>query len=161
MTKEKIAPALRELTVGEVAKRSGVAVSTIHFYEAKGLIESTRNAGNQRRFPPVVLRYISIIKVAQRTGIPLEEIGKTLKRFPNKNKLTASQWKTLSSQWRKDLNDRIEKLTRLRDELDSCIGCGCLSLKDCPLRNPDDILGKNGSGPQILERTEGRKSRQN
>lgn len=157
MKKEKMTPSSRELTVGEVAKRSGVAVSTIHFYESKGLIESTRNAGNQRRFPAVVLRYIAIIKVAQRTGIPLEEIGKTLKQFPHKHKLTPSQWKVLSSQWREDLNERIEKLTRLRDELDSCIGCGCLSLSDCPLRNPDDILGKNGSGPQILERTEGRK----
>ena len=143
----------RALTVGEVARRSGVPVSTVHFYESKGLIASTRNSGNQRRFESVVLRYIAIIKVAQRTGIPLEEIREAMARFPqDSNKLTPAQWKQLSSQWRANLDERIRKLTRLRDELDTCIGCGCLSLKDCPLRNPDDVLGREGPGPRILER---------
>lgn len=142
----------RILTVGEVAKRSGIPVSTIHFYESKGLITSTRNAGNQRQFSSVVLRYIAIIKVAQRTGITLEEIKETLGNYTTDNKMTPAQWRELSSAWHENLNERIKKLTRLRDELDSCIGCGCLSLDECPLRNPDDELGKQGTGPQILER---------
>lgn len=142
----------RTLSVGEVARRSGVAVSTIHFYESKGLIQSMRSGGNQRRFLPVVLRYIAIIKVAQRTGIALDEIGASLSRYPTGEKLTARQWKALSSRWRKDLDERIKRLMRLRDELDGCIGCGCLSLNDCPLRNPSDVLAKEGPGPRILER---------
>lgn len=142
----------RLLTVGEVAHRAGVPVSTIHFYESKGLIASTRNAGNQRRFPSTVLRYIAIIKVAQRTGIPLEEIKEALGRYPPESKLTAAQWHELSSRWRESLDERIRKLTRLRDELDSCIGCGCLSLEECPLRNPLDVLGEQGPGSRILER---------
>lgn len=149
----------RLLTVGEVAQRAGVPISTIHFYEAKGLITSTRNAGNQRRFAAVVLRYIGIIKVAQRTGIPLEAIRQALGRYPPGSKLTAAQWRTMSSLWRRDLDERIRALTRLRDELDSCIGCGCLSLRDCPLRNPQDTLGEEGPGPRILERPEPRKVR--
>lgn len=142
----------RALTVGEVAKRSGVAVSTVHFYESKGLIQSTRTQGNQRRFPAVVLRYIAIIKVAQSTGIPLQEIQDALGRFPANSALTSEQWKEMSTQWRVSLDKRIRQLTRLRNELDHCIGCGCLSLSDCPLRNPDDVLGKKGPGARILER---------
>ncbi|MFC0225481.1 redox-sensitive transcriptional activator SoxR [Serratia aquatilis] len=152
MTTKQTVDFSRALTVGEVAQRSGVPVSTIHFYESKGLIASTRSEGNQRRFSSVVLRYIAIIKVAQRTGIPLEEIKQALGRHAPGDKLTAAQWRKLSSYWRESLDDRIKKLTRLRDELDSCIGCGCLSLDDCPLRNPDDVLWEQGSGPQILER---------
>lgn len=142
----------RMLTVGEVARRAGVPVSTIHFYESKGLITSTRTNGNQRRFPAVVLRYIAIIKVAQRTGIPLDEIRETLSRYPANSKLPAPSWQELSQQWRDKLDRRIKSLVRLRDELDSCIGCGCLSLADCPLRNPGDVLGQDGPGPRILER---------
>jgi len=142
----------RLLTVGEVARRSGVPVSTIHFYESKGLIASTRNPGNQRRFAAVVLRYIAIIKVAQRTGIPLEDIKHALGRYPPGSKLTAVQWRALSSHWRNDLDARITRLQRLRDELDQCIGCGCLSLAKCPLYNPQDKLGQGGSGAMILER---------
>jgi len=142
----------RLLSVGEVARRAGVPVSTIHFYETKGLIASTRNPGNQRRFAAVVLRYIAIIKVAQRTGIPLEEIKTALSRYPPGSKLTAAQWRALSSHWRKDLDERITRLQRLRDELDTCIGCGCLSLTKCPLYNPQDKLGQEGPGARILER---------
>ena len=142
----------RALTVGEVAKRSGVPVSTVHFYESKGLIQSTRTQGNQRRFPAVVLRYIAIIKVAQSTGIPLHEIQEALGRFPANSALTSEQWQEMSTQWRKSLDKRIRQLTRLRNELDNCIGCGCLSLSDCPLRNPDDVLGRKGPGARILER---------
>lgn len=142
----------RLMTVGEVAQRAGVPVSTIHFYESKGLIASTRSGGNQRRFSSAVLRYIAIIKVAQRTGIGLEDIKTALGRYPPGSKLTAAQWRALSSRWKHVLDERIQKLTRLRDELDSCIGCGCLSLKDCPLRNPMDALGAEGPGARILER---------
>ena len=150
--KEETIDFTRALTVGEVAKRSGVPVSTVHFYEAKGLIQSTRTQGNQRRFPAVVLRYIAIIKVAQSTGIPLKEIQDALGRFPANSKLTSDQWKEMSTQWKTSLDKRIRQLTRLRNELDNCIGCGCLSLSDCPLRNPDDVLGKRGPGARILER---------
>lgn len=145
----------RILTVGEVAKRAGVAVSTLHFYESRGLIRSMRSAGNQRRFPAAVLRRIAIIKVAQRAGIPLEDIGAALAPFPPDAKLSAAEWKDMSSRWRAMLEARIIRLTRLRDELDGCIGCGCLSLADCPLRNPGDALGREGSGPRILERPSG------
>ncbi|MGQ5736455.1 redox-sensitive transcriptional activator SoxR [Serratia sarumanii] len=145
----------RLLTVGEVAKRSGVAISALHFYESKGLIQATRNAGNQRRYPSVVLRYIAVIKIAQRAGIPLEEIRAALSRFPIGSKLTSEQWGVLSSAWRKTLDERIQRLTVLRDHLDSCIGCGCLSLADCPLRNPNDILGRQGAGAHIFEHPDG------
>lgn len=142
----------RFLTVGEVAKRSGVAISAIHFYESKGLIQSERGANNHRRFPAVTLRYLAIIKVAQRAGLSLEEIIKAFGGFSFGNKLKAEEWHQLSMQWREGLDERIARLTRLRDELDSCIGCGCLSLESCPLRNPYDELGSLGPGAHILER---------
>ncbi|MFO2465742.1 redox-sensitive transcriptional activator SoxR [Pseudomonas sp. 15FMM2] len=157
MTAEKTIDGMRSLTIGEVAKRSGVTVSTLHFYESKGLIASTRNAGNQRRFPALVLRSIAIIKVAQRTGIPLAEIKNALGRYPPNSKLTAAQWREMSSAWRESLNLRIRTLEALRDSLDNCIGCGCLSLNDCPLRNPDDTLGLDGPGPRILEARRGQR----
>ena len=143
----------KALTVGEVARRSGVAVSTVHFYESKGLIKGWRSEGNQRRYPREVLRHIAVIKVAQRTGIPLETIRESLSGLPEGRALTAAQWKALSARWRDELDERIRKLVRLRDELGGCIGCGCLSLKDCPLRNPGDALGQLGSGPMILNRS--------
>jgi MerR family redox-sensitive transcriptional activator SoxR len=151
MAKNNAAP-VRELSVGEVARRSGVAVSTIHFYEAKGLIFSVRNAGNQRRYAPGVLRYIAIIKVAQRVGIPLGEIQDVLGRYQSECKLGEVEWSAAAAKWRENLDERIQKLQRLRDELNGCIGCGCLSLKECPLRNPEDILGQQGPGARILER---------
>lgn len=139
------------LSVGELAKRSGVAVSTIHFYESKGLIPSWRNSGNHRRFPRGVLRRVSLIKVAQRLGISLELVGQALDALPKDRAPTARDWKKLSDGWRSDLDDRIAKLTRLRDSLDGCIGCGCLSMKVCPLRNPDDKLSNEGPGPRLLD----------
>jgi MerR family redox-sensitive transcriptional activator SoxR len=141
----------RELTVGEVARRSGVAVSALHFYETKGLIRSWRNAGNQRRYARDVLRRVALIKVAQKTGIPLLAIRRALKSLPGERTPTAEDWKKLSAGWRADLNERIARLTRLRDQLDGCIGCGCLSLGICPLRNPQDTLGRQGPGPRILD----------
>ncbi|MBA4243890.1 MAG: redox-sensitive transcriptional activator SoxR [Pseudomonas sp.] len=141
----------RPLSVGQVAERSGVAVSTLHFYETKGLIHSQRNAGNQRRYRRDVLRRVAIIKVAQRLGIPLADIGAALATLPCDHMPTAADWQQLSARWQRDLNARIEQLTRLRDQLTGCIGCGCLSMQDCPLRNPRDELGEQGAGARLLE----------
>jgi MerR family redox-sensitive transcriptional activator SoxR len=141
----------RVLTVGDVAARSGVAVSAIHFYESSGLIRSWRNQGNQRRYSRDVLRRVAVIRVAQRAGISLAAIREALQTLPNERTPTTEDWTKLSVQWKADLNDRIERLTRLRDQLDGCIGCGCLSIDVCPLRNPGDELGKLGTGPQLLE----------
>jgi MerR family redox-sensitive transcriptional activator SoxR len=135
-----------ELSVGEVARRAGVAVSTLHFYEDQGLISSQRSAGNQRRYPRSVLRLIAIIKVAQRTGIPLAQIREKVKKLPQDRPVTVADWASMSSAWRTDLDERISLLTRLRDQLSRCIGCGCLSLTDCPLRNPGDIAAQKGAG---------------
>ncbi len=140
----------RELSVGEVARRCGVAVSTIHFYEAKGLLTASRNAGNQRRYPREVLRRVAVIRIAQQAGIPLAEIGEALSRLPNGRTPNAEDWKKLASAWRAALQSRIDKLTQLRDDLEGCIGCGCLSVKDCPLRNPGDILGSKQAGAVLL-----------
>jgi MerR family transcriptional regulator, redox-sensitive transcriptional activator SoxR len=140
-----------ELTVGQVAERSGVAISAIHFYEAKGLITSWRNQGNQRRYPREVLRRVSIIKVAQRLGLPLAEIKTALDSLPKGRTPTDQDWRRLSSKWQNELGERIETLTRLRNQLTGCIGCGCLSMKQCPLRNPWDELAAEGPGPRLLE----------
>ncbi len=140
-----------ELSVGEVAKRSGVAVSTLHFYEAEGLISSWRNEGNQRRYAREVLRRVAVIKVAQRSGIPLASIRRALEALPNKRTPTADDWGKLSKLWKEELNDRIARLIRLRDQLDGCIGCGCLTLGVCPLRNPWDKLSEQGPGPRLLD----------
>ena len=142
----------RVLSVGEVAERSGVPVSTIHFYESKGLIACWRNAGNQRRFSREVLRRIAVIKVAQRAGVPLARIRDALAALPDNRTPTMRDWQRLSRQWRAELDQRIRSLTRLRDELDGCIGCGCLSTRNCPLRNPNDVLAEEGAGPRLLER---------
>lgn len=141
----------RTLSVGQVAARSGLSVSAIHFYESKGLIHSRRNAGNQRRYTRDVLRRLAVIRVAQRTGIPLAHIGEALATLPDARTPTKADWQRLSAHWREDLDARIERLTRLRDQLTGCIGCGCLSLDSCPLRNPHDRLAEQGSGPQLLD----------
>lgn len=141
----------QELGVGEVAARSGVAVSALHFYEKKGLIRSLRTPGNQRRYGREVLRRIAVIKVAQRAGIPLARIRDALDALPEGRTPTVADWKRLSRRWRDDLDARIARLTGLRDSLDGCIGCGCLSLKACPLRNPGDVLGEEGPGPRLLD----------
>jgi MerR family redox-sensitive transcriptional activator SoxR len=151
MKKAEASRITRELSVGEVAARSGVAVSTLHFYEAEGLIRSWRNAGNQRRYARDVLRRVAVIRVAQRTGISLASIREALATLPSGRTPTAEDWARLSAQWRVELNDRIGRLTRLRDQLDGCIGCGCLSIESCPLRNPWDKLGAEGPGPRLLD----------
>ena len=140
----------RPLTVGEVARRSGVAVSALHFYETKGLIHSVRSAGQQRRYGRDVLRRVAVIKVAQRIGISLASISEAFASLPEGRTPTAGDWARMSSLWRKELDERIMQLTRLRDQLDGCIGCGCLSIEACRLRNPLDELSEQGSGPQLL-----------
>ncbi|QPF75691.1 redox-sensitive transcriptional activator SoxR [Roseateles sp. DAIF2] len=138
------------LTVGEVARRSGVAVSTLHFYETKGLIASTRSEGNQRRYARAVLRRVAFIKVAQRVGIPLADIAQALAALPSDGAPSRADWSRLSAAWRSELDERMAQLKKLRDQLDDCIGCGCLSLDRCRLRNPQDKLGDAGPGPQRL-----------
>jgi len=141
----------KELSVGQVAKRCGVAVSTIHFYEVKGLISSWRNNGNQRRFSRDVLRRVSIIKVAQQLGVSLNDIGEAFDNLPKQRTPTPADWNNLSKQWKNDLNTRITRLEQLRDDLDGCIGCGCLSMKVCPLWNPDDEVASKGAGAYFLD----------
>jgi MerR family transcriptional regulator, redox-sensitive transcriptional activator SoxR len=141
----------RPLRVGELAARSGVAVSALHFYEAQGLIRSQRNAGNQRCYARETLRRVAVIKAAQRIGLPLASIHAALASLPAARTPTAVDWRRLSRQWREELDTRIARLQALRDQLDGCIGCGCLSLKDCPLRNPLDCLSEQGPGPQLLD----------
>ena len=141
----------KPLSVGEVAQRAGVAVSAVHFYERMGLISGWRTSGNQRRYTRDVLRRIAVIRVAQRTGMPLAEIRRALARLPNERTPNADDWRALSSGWREELDRRIEALIELRDQLDGCIGCGCLSIRDCPLRNPDDRLASEGPGARLLE----------
>ena len=140
------------VTVGAVAKRCGVNVSTLHFYESKGLIHSWRNAGNQRRFNKEVLRRVSVIKAAQKMGITLGEIGDQFATLPDNRAPTQADWARMSRHWQHSLNERIAYLERLRDFLTGCIGCGCLSMKVCPLYNKDDKLADEGTGPLILDR---------
>jgi MerR family transcriptional regulator, redox-sensitive transcriptional activator SoxR len=144
----------REWTVGEVAQRSGVAVSALHFYERKGLIRSHRTSGNQRRYERDVLRRLAIVRMGQELGIPLAEIAAALERLPAGHVPTVDDWRAMSENWRATLDRRITLLTRMRDELSGCIGCGCLSTQTCPLINPADHLAEEGSGPRRLLRTE-------
>ncbi|HUO12482.1 MAG TPA: redox-sensitive transcriptional activator SoxR [Caulobacteraceae bacterium] len=139
------------LTVGEVAERSGVAVSALHFYERKGLLRSIRTSGNQRRYYRAVLRQVAVIKVAQRAGVPLALIKQSLASLPIDRAPSADDWRAMSERWRDELDERIRRLTQLRDQLGDCIGCGCLSIEACPLRNPGDTLAGQGPGPRLLE----------
>lgn len=139
-----------ELSVGQVAERSGVAVSALHFYEAEGLISSRRTASNQRRYRREVLRRVAFIKASQGVGIPLKRIKEALDRLPEGRTPNRRDWERLSAAWRDDLDDQITRLQHLRDKLTGCIGCGCLSLKLCQLMNPYDILGRQGPGPRNL-----------
>ncbi|PRX92145.1 MerR family redox-sensitive transcriptional activator SoxR [Allonocardiopsis opalescens] len=141
---------VHELSVGQLAARSGVAVSALHFYEAKGLISSRRTAGNQRRYARDTLRRVAFIRASQRVGIPLAAIHDALDRLPDGRTPTRGDWMRLSEAWRAELDDRIEQLRRLRDDLTDCIGCGCLSLGHCKLSNPHDHLGIGGAGALLL-----------
>lgn len=140
-----------DLSVGQAAKRCGVKVSTLHFYEAKGLIFSLRNQGNQRRYKRDMLRRISVIKAAQRMGISLDEIAKALANLPNNRTPTKKDWMQLSMAWKQQLEQRIAYMQDLSDSLEGCIGCGCLSMTSCPLYNPEDKLAKDGVGSVLLD----------
>ena len=139
-----------ELTIGAVAERAGLAVSAVRFYEDKGLITSVRSAGGQRRFRRDVLRRLAFIQAAQRVGLTLDDIGRALATLPADAGPTGQEWKQLSSSWRPLLDERIRLLEALRDQLDECIGCGCLSLERCRLRNPYDRAAKLGAGARYL-----------
>ena len=141
------------LSVGDVARRSGVAVSALHFYEAKGLIRSDRTSGNQRRYDRSVLRRIAVIRVAQDLGLSLTRIADALSTLPADAAPDRDDWARFSAQWRDEIDQRIARLQQLRDGLTDCIGCGCLSTEFCPMRNPDDRLGAEGPGPRILQGT--------
>ena len=149
MTKED--KSFKVLTAGEVAQRSGVAVSALHFYEVKGLIKSERNAGNQRRYPRHVLRRVAIIKTAQQLGISLRSIQDAFTALPADRCPVSEDWALLAAKWRVDLDDRIQRLLKLRNQMDQCIGCGCLSIEQCPLRNPMDRLALEGPGARLLQ----------
>src|SRR4029077_10659441 len=138
------------LTIGEVAERTGVAVSALRFYDSEGFIASVRTAGGQRRFSREVLRRIAFIRVAQTVGLTLEEIREALATLPQGRTPNKADWARLSRGWRPRLDAQISLLERLRDELTSCIGCGCLSLQACSLYNPDDRAAELGDGARYL-----------
>jgi MerR family transcriptional regulator, redox-sensitive transcriptional activator SoxR len=138
------------LSIGEVAERTGVAVSALRFYDAQGFIHATRSAGGQRRFPREVLRRIAFIRVAQTVGLTLDEIRAALGTLPEGRTPNKADWERLSRAWRPRLDAQIALLVRLRDQLTSCIGCGCLSLQACALYNPDDLAASLGEGARYL-----------
>ncbi len=142
------------LTIGDVARRSGVAASALRFYEERGLIASERAGSGHRRYPRPVLRRIAFIVYAQRVGLTLEEIGAELAKLPQHHAPTRRDWSRLSRQWSARIDDRIDELQRLKSGLTECIGCGCLSLDRCRLANPNDRAAAAGPGPRywIAER---------
>ncbi|HEY7223460.1 MAG TPA: redox-sensitive transcriptional activator SoxR [Micromonosporaceae bacterium] len=141
------------LTVGEVAARSGVAASALRFYEAEGLLPATRTTGNQRRYPRHVLRRLAFIRAAQNIGLSLDEITAALASLPDGRTPTRADWARLSRGWRARLDEQIAALTKLRDGLEECIGCGCLSLQRCAVSNPADVSAGSGPGAAYLPRT--------
>ncbi|GAB3771614.1 MerR family redox-sensitive transcriptional activator SoxR [Nocardioides ginsengisegetis] len=149
---------MTQLTIGHLAERAGVATSAIRFYESRGLIRSVRTPGNQRRYEQATLRRVAFIRTAQRVGLSLDEIAEALATLPDHRTPTKADWSRLSRAWRPRIEEQIERLERLRDKLDGCIGCGCLSLKNCALNNPDDEVAPRGPGAVFLEpdRTEPR-----
>lgn len=134
------------LTVSEVAERSGFSPSALRYYERQGLIDAERTAGNQRRYPRIVLRRLAFIAAARHVGLTLEEIGEALAALPAGRTPTAADWGRISEAWRSRLDEEIAALTALRDSLDSCIGCGCLSLERCRFSNPADVVAADGDG---------------
>ncbi|MFV9457817.1 redox-sensitive transcriptional activator SoxR [Rhodococcus sp. NM-2] len=138
------------LSVGEVSRRTGVAVSALHYYEQLGLIASTRTSGNQRRYERHMLRRISLIVVAKRLGIPLADVGAVFETLPADRMPSIRDWQRVSKLWRVQLGDQRKRIERLERELTGCIGCGCLSMKACYLLNPEDQLAVEGSGPNRL-----------
>jgi MerR family transcriptional regulator, redox-sensitive transcriptional activator SoxR len=139
-----------ELSIGEVSARSGVAPSALRFYEREGLISSMRTDGNQRRYERAVLRRIAFIQAGRAAGVTLAEIQKALDGLPRSRTPSRKDWERLSNKWRNDLDARIETLQALRDRLTTCIGCGCLSIDQCDLLNPDDEAAAEGAGAHYL-----------
>jgi MerR family transcriptional regulator, redox-sensitive transcriptional activator SoxR len=142
---------MTELTIGDLSERSGIATSAIRYYEERGLVRSRRTTGNQRRYERAMLRRLAFIRTAQRVGLSLEEIEQALATLPSNRTPTKADWTRLSRGWRPRLDAQISQLERLRDTLDSCIGCGCLSLRRCSLSNPGDLAADRGPGPVFLE----------
>ncbi len=141
------------LTVGEIAQRSGFAASAIRFYENAGLISASRTSGGQRRFERNTLRRLAFIRAARNVGLTLDEVAVALAKLPDGRTPTRTDWSRLSKDWRARLDDQIAGLTALRDNLDSCIGCGCLSLKRCAIYNPADAAADSGPGAVYLPRS--------
>ena len=141
---------MSDLTIGELAARSGVATSALRFWETQGLIAAERTEGNQRRYARATLRRVALIQAGSTAGVPLRRIGEALATLPHDRTPTKRDWERLSRVWRSDLDHRIAELQALRDDLTSCIGCGCLSLRSCRLFNPGDRLAEEGPGPRIL-----------
>jgi MerR family redox-sensitive transcriptional activator SoxR len=141
-----------ELTIGELARRSGVAPSALRFYEEHGLIRARRTDGNQRRYERAMLRRIAFVQAGKAAGIPLRRIGDALATLPDSRIPNRRDWERLSKRWREDLDARIATLEALRGRLDTCIGCGCLSIDKCELLNPDDEAAGLGAGAHYLER---------
>ncbi len=139
-----------ELTIGALSERTGVAPSALRYYEAEGLIHSTRSGGGQRLFARETIRRVSFVRVAQQVGLSLDEIREALASLPDNRTPTKQDWERLSAAWRPRIDAQIAVLERLRDRLTGCIGCGCLSLKICRLYNPDDVLAERGPGPHHI-----------
>ena len=146
-----MSPSAAHLTIGQLSERSGVATSALRYYESQGLIASARTTGNQRRYLRATLRRVAFIRSAQRVGLSLEEIQEALVTLPEGRTPTKADWAQLSRSWRPRLEAQIERLERLRDKLDGCIGCGCLSLKRCALNNPHDEVAPRGPGAVFLD----------
>lgn len=140
----------RGLSIGDLAVRTGLSVSAIRFYEKKGLVTPDRNAGNQRRFEGSDIRRLSFILIAQQIGLSIDQIKDIMSALPEGRTPTKSDWSKISRQFRKTLDQRIEMMQRMRDNLDGCIGCGCLSLKVCQLYNPQDKAYRFGVGPRYV-----------
>jgi MerR family transcriptional regulator, redox-sensitive transcriptional activator SoxR len=138
------------LSIGDLANRAGVATSALRFYEDAGLLQSTRTAGGQREYPREVLRRVAFIRVAQTVGLTLDDIRAALASLPEQRTPTKADWTRLSRAWQPMIDQRIATLTALRNQLTSCIGCGCLSLKTCSLYNANDIANSRGAGPRYL-----------
>lgn len=150
MPERPSSPADTGLTIGEAAARVGLATSVLRYYEDEGLIRSVRTPAGHRRYAREVLRRLSFIRVAQRVGLSLDEIRRALATLPDQRTPTTRDWSRLSAAWRQRIDEQIGVLERLRDDLDGCIGCGCLSLQSCALWNPDDVASAAGTGPRYL-----------
>ncbi|MFK8036569.1 MAG: redox-sensitive transcriptional activator SoxR [Hyphomicrobiales bacterium] len=138
------------LSIGQLGERTGLSVSAIRYYETQGLIESERNAGGQRRFLRSDIRRLSFVQITQQFGFSIERIRDLLAELPDGRTPNKADWRQISRTIRKELDDKIQTLEKLRDNLDGCIGCGCLSLRNCTLYNEGDYLRKNGFGPRLI-----------